>query len=147
MLFSYFPPSFVLIFAREPSDATSIAQAPFRFFTSVTTKCIAVRHPCFDFTTEGGKRIFNTNESKHPITTRYTGTRRLLCEPQTTAIHRAATLRTAHKECHYGLPITAPYTLRPNTPLINLKRNWTFLRHATHNLPSNLRLSLCRFQI
>jgi hypothetical protein len=25
-----------------------------------------VRHPCFDFTTEGGKRIFNTNESKHP---------------------------------------------------------------------------------
>ncbi len=66
-LFSYFPPSFVLIFAREPSDATSIAQAPFRFSTSLRpSRCIAVRHPCFDSTTEGGKRIFNTNESKHP---------------------------------------------------------------------------------
>src|SRR5436190_9999559 len=68
MLFSHFPPSFVLIFAREPSDATSITQAPFRFSTSLRpSRCIAVRHPCFDFTTEGGKRIFNTNESKHPI--------------------------------------------------------------------------------
>src|ERR1700730_11495316 len=62
-----FPPSFVLIFAREPSDATSITQAPFRFSTSLRPcRCIAVRHPCFDFTTEGGKRIFNTNESKDP---------------------------------------------------------------------------------
>ncbi len=55
----YFPPSFVLIFAREPSDATSITQAPFRFSTSLRpSRCIAVRHPCFDSTTEGGKRIF-----------------------------------------------------------------------------------------
>ena len=97
MLFSYFPPSFVLIFAREPIAATSITQAPFRFFTSVTTKCIAVRHPCFDFTTEGGKRIFNTNEKQTPNTTRDNGARRLLCKPQATAIHRAATSRTAHK--------------------------------------------------
>src|SRR6185436_833411 len=56
----------VPIFAREPSDATFIAQAPFRFFTPLRpSMCIAVRHPCFDFATEGGKRIFNTNELKH----------------------------------------------------------------------------------
>src|SRR4030095_2618680 len=91
-----FPPSFALIFARKPSDATSITQAPFRFSTSLRAcRCIAVRHPCFDFATEGGKRIFNINESKHP-TRRGTGARRLLCESQAIAIHRGATLRTAH---------------------------------------------------
>src|SRR5713226_4117887 len=98
MLFSYFPPSFVLIFAQEPIAATSITQAPFRFSTSLRpSRCIAVRHPCFDSTTEGGKRIFNTNEKQTPNTTRDTGARRLLCAPQATAIHRAATSRTAHK--------------------------------------------------
>jgi hypothetical protein len=98
MLFSYFPPSFVLIFAREPIAATSITQAPFRFSTSLRpSRCIAVRHPCFDSTTEGGKRIFNTNEKQTPNTTRDTGARRLLCAPQATAIHRVATSRTAHK--------------------------------------------------
>jgi hypothetical protein len=55
-----------------------------------------VRHPCFDSTTEGGKRIFNTNEKQTPNTTRDTGARRLLCERRATAIHRAATLRTSH---------------------------------------------------
>jgi hypothetical protein len=61
----YFPPSFVLIFAREPSDATSFTQAPFRFSTPLRPcRCIAVRHPCFDSTTEGGKRIFNANEKQ-----------------------------------------------------------------------------------
>src|SRR5258705_8196481 len=64
--FSDFPPSFVLIFAREPSDATSITRAPFRFSTPLRPcRCIAVRHPCFDSTTEGGKTHFQTNESKH----------------------------------------------------------------------------------
>src|SRR5262249_12121134 len=90
-------PSFAPIFAREPSDATSITQAPFRFSTSLRPcRCIAVRHPCFDFATEGGKRIFNTNEKRPPKSTRDTAVRPLLCERQTTAIHRDATLRTSH---------------------------------------------------
>jgi hypothetical protein len=81
-----------LIFAREPSDATSITQAPFRFSTSLRpSRCIAVRHPCFDFATEGGKRIFNTNEPKHPTTTQH-GAHRLLCGQSATAIHRHPTL-------------------------------------------------------
>ena len=62
----YFPPSFVLSFAREPIAATSITQASFRFSTSLRpSRCGDERaHPCFASTTEGGKRIFNTNESK-----------------------------------------------------------------------------------
>ena len=106
---SYFPHSFVLIFAPEPSEATSITQAPFRFSTSLRPfRCIAVRHPCFDFTTEGGKRIFNINESKHP-TRRGTGARRLLCESQAIAIHRGATLRPAHNR---WAPTRVPTSLR-----------------------------------
>jgi hypothetical protein len=65
-----------------------------------------VRHPCFDFTTEGGKRIFNTNESKH---SRGSGARRLLCDPQTTTIHRGAKLRTSHK---FGAPLVSQTSLR-----------------------------------
>src|SRR5262249_53832621 len=86
--FPYFPPSFVFIFAREPSDATSITQAPFRFSTSFRpSRCIAVRHPCFDSTTQGGKRILNTNEQKHRTTTRH-GAHRLLYGQSATAIYR-----------------------------------------------------------
>jgi len=98
-----FPPSFVAIFAREPSDATSITQAPFRFSTLFRPcRCIAVRHPCLVATTEGGKRIFKTNERKprttklEPLEWQDTAPRRLLCELQSEAIHRAPTLRTLH---------------------------------------------------
>src|SRR4030081_3028459 len=103
MLLWVFPPSFVAIFAREPSDATSITQAPFRFSTLFRPcRCIAVRHPCFVATTEGGKRIFKTNERKprttklEPLEWQDTAPRRLLCELRSEAIHRAPTLRTLH---------------------------------------------------
>src|ERR1700730_9424830 len=88
-----FPPSFVAIFAREPSDATCITQAPFRVSTLFRPcRCIAVRHPCFVATTEGGKRIFKTNERKprttklEPLKWHSTATLRLLCEQQRDAI-------------------------------------------------------------
>ena len=110
-----FPPSFVAIFAREPSDATSITQAPFRFSTLFRPcRCIAVRHPCLVATTEGGKRIFKTNERKprttklEPLEWQDTAPRRLLCELRSEAIHRAPTLRTLHN-------FRAPTRL-PNVP-------------------------------
>src|SRR3981081_2611204 len=60
-----FPPSFVAIFAREPSDATSITQAPFRFSTLFRPcRCIAVRPPCLVATTEGGKRILQAKNQQ-----------------------------------------------------------------------------------
>jgi hypothetical protein len=60
--FLIFPPSFVLIFAREqPSDATSItqAQAPFRFSLRYDVAGASPAPPCFDFTTEG-ENAFST---------------------------------------------------------------------------------------
>ena len=111
-----FPPSFVAIFAREPSDATSITQAPFRFSTLFRPcRWIAVRHPCLVATTEGGKRIFKTNERKprttklEPLEWQDTAPRRLLCELRSEAIHRAPTLRTLH---NVRAPTRVPTSLR-----------------------------------
>jgi hypothetical protein len=118
-----FPPSFVAIFAREPSDATSITQAPFRFSTLFRPcRCIAVRHPCLVATTEGGKRIFKTNERKprttklEPLEWQDTAPRRLLCELRSEAIHRAPTLRTLH---NVRAPTRVPTSLRGGNTVLS----------------------------
>ena len=130
MLFSYFPPSFVLIFAREPIAATSITQAPFRFSTSLRpSRCIAVRHPCFDFATEGE----NTFSTPMKANTQHDEGRRstsLTLRTQATAIHRAATLRTAH---NVRAPTRVPTSLRGGNTLFNTSKPKTSTSKGAHH--------------
>src|SRR5258705_7532531 len=120
MLLWVFPPSFIAIFAREPSDATSITQAPFRFSTPFRPcRCIAVRHPCFDFATEGE----NTFSTPMKANTQHDEGRRstsLTLRTQATAIHRAATLRTAH---NVRAPTRVPTSLRGGNSVLRPKTN------------------------
>ncbi len=71
-----------------------------------------MRHPCFDFATEGGKRIFNTNESKTPNRRETRRQVAYFANSEHPQFIELRPLTTAHK---FGAPSRVPTSLRGGT--------------------------------